>query len=526
MSSTLAPATPTGLLRFIIILTTISAAVMELLDVTIVNVALTQVAGALGATIEDVAWVITAYAIANVIIIPLTGFLSEYFGRKNYYLASIIGFTIASYGCASSTHLVELVGWRFGQGLAGGALLSVSQGILFDAFPPQKRGVAAGIFGMGIILGPTLGPLLGGYIVDNYHWSYIFYVNVPVGLAAALLTWFYIAKKPGEGQRKSQLRIDYLGIGLLAVGVGALQYVLEKGQTDDWFDDATIRWGSFLSVAGLGGFVWRQLTTNHPVVNLRLLGRGTLGVTTLFSFVAGLGLFTSVFVYPVLVQRINGFTPTLTGVSLLWPTLTCLPLFPLIGRWLSAGVPPLRLIVPGMLLFIVFGFYSGTLNGEAGQWDFYWPQLLRVVAVTFLQLPLLNQALAGLAPKDFPGAIALNNMIRQLGGAFGIALANTYVARAYAQHRADLVAHLDPGNPLLAERLHHLGDSTRQGYQILDLQVTKQAYLLAYLDTFRLVGVFFALVLPLAYLLRRPAQIPAHSPAAAAQAAKALEEAH
>jgi DHA2 family multidrug resistance protein len=302
--------------------------------------------------------------------------------------------------------------------------------------------------------------------------------------------------------------------------------VLEKGQTDDWFDDATIRWGSFLSVAGLGGFVWRQLTTSHPVVNLRLLGRGTLGVTTLFSFVAGLGLFTSVFVYPVLVQRINGFTPTLTGVSLLWPTLTCLPLFPLIGRWLSAGVPPLRLIVPGMLLFIVFGFYSGALNGEAGQWDFYWPQLLRVVAVTFLQLPLLNQALAGLAPKDFPGAIALNNMIRQLGGAFGIALANTYVARAYAQHRADLVAHLDPGNPLLAERLHHLGNSIRQGYQILDLQVTKQAYLLAYLDTFRLVGVFFALVLPLAYLLRRPAQIPARSPAAAAQAAKALEEAH
>jgi DHA2 family multidrug resistance protein len=526
MSAALAPATPTGLLRLIIILTTISAAVMELLDVTIVNVVLTQVAGALGATIEDVAWVITAYAIANVIIIPLTGFLAEYFGRKNYYLASIIGFTIASYGCASSTHLVELVGWRFGQGLAGGALLSVSQGILFDAFPPQKRGVAAGIFGMGIILGPTLGPLLGGYIVDNYHWSYIFYVNVPVGLAAALLTWFYIAKKPGEGQRKSQLRIDYLGIGLLAVGVGALQYVLEKGQTDDWFDDATIRWSSFLSVAGLGGFVWRQLTTNHPVVNLRLLGRGTLGVTTLFSFVAGLGLFTSVFVYPVLVQRINGFTPTLTGVSLLWPTLTCLPLFPLIGRWLSAGVPPLRLIVPGMLLFIVFGFYSGTLNGEAGQWNFYWPQLLRVVAVTFLQLPLLNQALAGLAPKDFPGAIALNNMIRQLGGAFGIALANTYVARAYAQHRADLVAHLDPGNPLLAERLHHLGNSIRQGYQILDLQVTKQAYLLAYLDTFRLVGVFFALVLPLAYLLRRPAQIPAHSPAAAAQAAKALEEAH
>ncbi|OGX82130.1 DHA2 family efflux MFS transporter permease subunit [Hymenobacter coccineus] len=517
-----ASATPTGFLRLIIIVTTISAAVMELLDVTIVNVALTQVAGAIGATIEDVAWVITAYAIANVIIIPLTGFLAEYFGRKNYYLASIIGFTIASYGCASSTGLGELVGWRFAQGLAGGALLSVSQGILFDAFPPKQRGVAAGIFGMGIVLGPTLGPLLGGLIVDNYHWSYIFYVNVPVGIAAALLTFFYIAKKPGEGQRKSQMVIDYLGIALLAVGVGALQYVLEKGQADDWFDDRYIRLGTGLAVAGLGGFVWRQLTTAHPVVNLRLLGKGTLGMTTVFSFVAGLGLFTSVFVYPVLVQRVNGFSPTMTGVSLLWPTLTCLPLFPLIGRRLSAGDSPLPYIIAGMLLFVGFGFYSGTMTGQAGPWDFYWPQLLRVIAVTLLTLPLLNQALAGLAPKDFPGAIALNNMIRQLGGAFGIALANTYVARAHAQHRADLVAHLDTGNPLLLERLQHLGSSVAQGYRILDVQVDRQAYLLSYLDTFRLVGVFFALILPLAYLLRTKKK----SAAEIALASKALAEAH
>ena len=515
-------ATPTGLLRLIIVVTTISAAIMELLDVTIVNVALTQVAGAIGATIEDVAWVITAYAIANVIIIPLTGFLADYFGRKNYYLASIIGFTIASYGCASSTGLLELVGWRFGQGLAGGALLSVSQAILFDAFPPKQRGVAAGIFGMGIVLGPTLGPLLGGLIVDNYHWSYIFYVNVPVGIAAALLTFFYIDKKPGEGQRKSQIVIDYLGIALLAVGIGALQYVLEKGQADDWFEDAAIRWCSFLAVAGLGGFIWRQLTAAHPIVNLRILGRGTLGVTTIFSFVAGLGLFTSVFVYPVLVQRVNGFTPTMTGVSLLWPTLTCLPLFPLIGRRLSAGDSPLPYIIAGTVLFIVFGFYSGTLNGQAGPWDFYWAQLLRVVAVTLLQLPLINQALAGLAPKEFPAAIALNNMIRQLGGAFGIALANTYVARAYAQHRAELVAHLDPGNPLLADRLRHLGSSLLQGYRILDLQVDRQAFLLAYLDTFRLVGLFFVLVLPLTYLLRTRKKTATEI----ALAAKALAEAH
>lgn len=517
-----APALPTGFLKFIVIITTISAAVMELIDVTIVNVALTEVAGALGATIEDVAWVITSYAIANVIIIPMTGFLAEYFGRKNYYVASIIGFTIASYGCATSTSLEQLVFWRFLQGIGGGALLSTSQSILFDAFAPAKRGVASGIFGMGIILGPTLGPFLGGIIVDNYHWSYIFFVNIPIGIIATLLTIFYIAKKPGEGDHKKQMTIDYPGIAMLAVGVGSLQYVLEKGQSDDWFASSYIRIGAVLAVAGLGGFIWRQLTTKHPVVDLKMLGRGSLGITTILSFVAGIGLFTSVFVYPVLVQRINGFTPTMTGLSLLWPTLVGIPLFPLIGRRLSTGASPLPFILIGMVLFVVFGFYSGTLNGQANSWDFFWAQMLRVVGVTMLQLPLINQAVAGLEPREFPGAIALNNMIRQLGGAFGIAFANTFVARNYAQHRYDLVSNLDPGNPLLTERLQQMGGAITRNYQILDRMVDRQAYLLAYLDTFRLVGVFFIVALPLAFFLRTKKK----SAQEIALAAKAVSEAH
>ena len=517
-----APAIPTGLVRIIIVVTAISAAVMELIDVTIVNVALNEIAGALGATIEDVAWVVTSYAIANVIIIPMTGFLADYFGRKKYYVASIILFTVASYFCASSTSLWQLVFWRFIQGMGGGALLSTSQGIIFDAFPPAKRGIASGIFGMGIILGPTLGPFLGGVIVDNYHWSYIFYVNVPIGIIATILTVLYIAKKPGEGTRKNQIKIDYLGILLLAVGVGSLQYVLEKGQSDDWFESQPIVILTISAVVGLVGFVWRQLTTAHPVVNIRVLGKGTLGVTTIFSFVAGVGLFTSVFVYPVLVQRINGFTPTMTGISLLWPTLVGIPLFPLIGKRLSVGASPLPFIIVGMCTFVVFGFYSGTLNGEANQWDFFWAQMMRVVGVTMLQLPLINQAVAGLPPQDFPSAIALNNMIRQLGGAFGIALANTFVTRDYAQHRYDLVSNLDPANPLLTERLNLMGGASLRAYKLLDLAVDKQAYLLSYLDTFRLVGIFFLAILPLVYFLRTKKK----SAAEVALAAQAMSEAH
>ncbi|HEU0064148.1 MAG TPA: MFS transporter, partial [Flavisolibacter sp.] len=224
------PTTPKGFARFIIVLTTVSAAVMELIDTSIVNVGLNQIAGSLGVTIEDISWVITAYAIANVIIIPLTGFLAEFFGRKAYYIASMILFTIASYMCANSGTLVELVIWRFIQGIGGGALLSTSQAILFDAFEPKDRPLASGLFGMGLILGPTLGPTVGGYIIDNYSWPLIFTINIPIGIIATLLSLSFIKKRDGEGTRKKEIEIDYTGILFLMIGIGCLQFVLERGE--------------------------------------------------------------------------------------------------------------------------------------------------------------------------------------------------------------------------------------------------------------------------------------------------------
>lgn len=514
---------PTGFNRAIIVATAISAAIMELIDTTIVNVALNEMAGALGATIEDIAWVVTSYAIANVIIIPMTSFLAEYFGRKNYYLASIIIFTIASYFCGQSTSLWELVVWRFVQGVGGGALLSTSQSIIFDAFPPEKRGIASGIFAMGIILGPTFGPVLGGVIVENYHWSNIFLVNIPVGILAAVLTILFIAKKEGEGQKKHLITIDYLGIILLMAGIGSLQFVLEKGESEDWFDSRLIVTLSAVAAVGMIGFIWRELTTSHPVVDLRVMGKGTLGVTTIFSFVAGIGLFTAMFVYPVMVQRINGYTPTMTGLSLLWPTLIGVFMMPIVGRRLSAGASPLPFIITGICLMIAFGFYGGTFNADASQWQFFPAHMLRVLGISLLQLPLTNQAVAGLTPKEYPNAIAINNMIRQLGGAFGVALANNFVAIRYAQHRSDLVSNLYPGNPLLTERLNALGGATQRAYRMLELAVDKQAYMLSYLDTFRIVGVFFLLILPLVVMLRQKKKKSAEEIAAAAAA---MAEAH
>lgn len=521
------------LARAIIVITTVSAAIMELVDTSIVNVALSQMAGSLGVTIEDVSWVITSYAIANVIIIPMTGFLAAYFGRKNYYVFSMVLFTVASWLCGTSTGLWELVFWRFIQGIGGGALLSTSQGILFDAFETKDRPMASGLFGMGIILGPTLGPTIGGYILDTAEWPLIFTVNIPIGIIATILAVLFVEKKPGEGKIKEGFVIDYTGIALLAVGIGSLQYVLERGQSEDWFTSETIRLLSLTALVGVVGFIWRQLTTAHPVVNLKVMGNRTLALTTVFTFVIGIGLFTSVFVYPILAQRVLGMTPLETGLSLLPATALGVIMMPIIGRYMSKGVSPVPFVFVGFILFIMFGMMSAGVNAQASKWDFFWPLALRAVGISMVQLPLINQAVAGLQPKDYPSGIALNNMIRQLGGAFGIAISNNYMARQFAQHKSDLVINTVPGNPAFDERMNTMvqgimartgavvSDATEMAYKQLNFAVEKQAYLLTYLDTFRLISFFFIIVFPLIFFIRIKKKGP---PNAAAKAA--MEDAH
>ncbi len=523
-----------GVAKFVVVMTTISAAIMELLDTSIVNVALFNMAGSLGVNVEDVAWVITSYAVANVIIIPLTGFLGNYFGRKNYYIFSMILFTIASYMCGESSTLLTLVLWRFIQGVGGGALLSTSQAILFDAFEPQDRAVAGGIFGMGIVLGPTLGPTVGGWVMEHLNWPWIFYINLPIGLIATFLAWNFIEKKPGEGENKANISIDYLGILLLIVAIGSLQYVLERGESEDWFASNNIRVLSVSAFFGTIAFIWRELTIPNPAVRLDILKDKTLAFTNILSFVLGIGLFTSVYVFPVLVQRINGFTPYETGLAILFPTLVGVFMFPIIGKMMSKGASPTPFIIVGCFLFIIFGFYGGTMNGEANRFDFFYVLILRTFGISMMQLPLINQAVAGLPPKDYPSAIAINNMIRQLGGAFGIALANNFVAGHFAQHRADLVANVYATNPAFVERFNgavqnitaRTGDAYNAAeiaYRQISFAIDKQAYLLSYLDTFRLISCFFIAVFPLIFVVRSAKK---KADANSADVAEATREAH
>ena len=505
--------TPKGFARAIIVITVVSAAIMELIDTSIVNVALTDMSGSLGVNIEDVSWVITSYAIANVIIIPLTGFLGEYFGRKNYYVASMIIFTLASYMCGQSTSLIELIIWRFIQGVGGGALLSTSQAIMFDSFEPHERPMASGLFGMGIVLGPTLGPTVGGYIIEHFNWPLIFMINIPIGIIATLLSLTFIEKKPDEGTKRKEIKIDYLGIVMLMAGIGCLQYVLERGESEDWFNSESIRTCAVIAGVGLISFIIYELSIDQPAVNLRVLSNRNLAVTTMFTFVAGFGLFTSVFVYPVLAQRVLGLTAFETGLSLLAPTLAGVVMMPVIGKLMSKGVTPLPFVIVGFSLFSLYAFLSAGVSPDVGIAAFFIPLLVRAFGMSMSQLPLINQAVIGLQPKDYASGISLNNMIRQLGGAFGIAMANNYVAGRYALHRMNLVGNLDPSNPIVSERVQQLsgslgqrtGDFANAGQKaliIINATVDRQAYFLSYLDTFRLVGVFFICVIPFVVFLR------------------------
>ena len=503
-----------GFKKYIIVVTTIAAAIMELIDTSIVNVALSDISGNLGATIEDTSWIITAYAVANVIIIPLTGFLQKFFGRKNYYVTSIVIFTVASIFCGTAGDLWTLVFWRFIQGIGGGALLSTSQGILFDTFDDKQKGMAAGLFGMGIVLGPTIGPTLGGIIVENYSWPLIFFINIPFGIVAIILSVRFIEKKPEEFNiNRKSMHIDYIGIALLAIGIGALQYVLERGQSDDWFESETIQIMTGVTIFGLVGFIWRELTAEHPAVNLRVMRNRNLVGSNILTFVVGFGLFGSVFVFPVMVQRILGYSPTMAGYSLIPGALVAIIIMPILGRSLGAGVKPIYFVVTGIIFFIMHGYLSSQANLDSTRTWFIIPQICRGIGTACLTVPLINQAVVGLKPHEMPHGIALTNMLRQIGGALGIAVMNTYVARRYVQHRTDLVSNLTYDNPLFAERMLNNQmffvskgfdsfTAEKMSQQVMDLSVAKQAYLLSYLDGFLLISIFFICSIPFIFLLR------------------------
>ncbi|WP_259070569.1 DHA2 family efflux MFS transporter permease subunit [Mucilaginibacter sp. X4EP1] len=495
----------TGLKRQLLIITVLLAAVMELIDTTIVNVALSHMSGNLGATIEDTTWVITAYAIANVIIIPLTSFLTIKLGRRNYYIGSIILFVVCSFMCGSATDIWTLVFFRFLQGLGGGALLSVSQAVIFELFPKEKQGVASAIFGIGVFIGPTIGPTMGGIITENYSWPLIFYINIPIGILAATSCYFLLT----EPLIKSKVhRVDWTGIALLAIGIGSLQTVLERGQTEDWFATGYITFLTVTSVITLTSFILWELHVENPVVNLRVFKSKTLSIAALLTFITGIGMFTSIFLTPVIAQRLLGFTPTQTGLLLLPGAIIAILGLMVSGKLLQAGVSPLIIITIGFVCFIYFNWSMFGMDLDTSANTITRNLIFRALGMAFLTVPLTMLAISTLAPKDIPQGAALNNMMRQLGGSFGISIINTYSARRIASHRMDLISHITSSNPLTIDRINsytayfqHKGsnliESKQKAMGLIELGVVKQSTLLSYTDAFFLIGILFAITLPL-----------------------------
>jgi DHA2 family multidrug resistance protein len=512
-----------GANKWIITITVILASMIELIDTSIVNVALPQMMGNLGATLDEIAWVVTGYVVANVIVIPMTGWFATMLGRRNYFVGSLILFTTASFFCGHAVGLWELVIFRFIQGAGGGAMLSTSQAILVETYPPEELGLANALFGLGVVMGPTIGPTLGGWITDSYSWRWVFYVNLPIGVVAVLMSLAYL---PDPKEVRKIASIDWAGIILLILGIGSLQIVLERGEREDWFDARYITVLTGVAVLSILAFIWRELTAEHPVVDLRVLRERSLAVGTVFTFILGFGLYASVFIFPVFAQNLLGFTALDTGLILLPGSLATAVTMPIVGRLLQRGAPPQLLNALGFLSFFAFTTMLSHSTLASDRQDFFWPLILRGVGLGMLFVPLTTVALSGLRGKDIAQGSGLTNMMRQLGGSFGVALVATFVEHRSWSHRVDLLSHVSIYDPAVRERLaamvrglmshgSDLYEAQRQAYGALEGAVVKQTFLLTYMDAFRLVGVFFICCIPLLLLFKRrrgaaSAPVPMH----------------
>ena len=474
--------------------------IMAIIDSTIVNVAINTIGGNLGASVDEVSWVATGYILANVIVMPLNGWLTAYLGRKQFYAASLAIFTISSFLCGTATSIVMLIAYRVIQGLGGGALQPTAQAILFETYPPEKRGAAMAIFGLGAMVGPAVGPTLGGYIVDNATWPLIFYINIPIGIIAFMMTMAFIPNPKFIERPKAG--IDWVGLGLLTAGLASLQYVLERGEHDDWFQSGTIVLLSVVAVAGLAFFIWKSLRDEHPLVDLQIFRYRSFSIGNIIGIITGFGLFGTALILPLFFQTILNFTAFDTGMALLPGALSTAVSMVIIGRILNK-VDARMSIAFGMFVFAWSCWWLGGLNTNAGYWDVFWPRLVQGFGLGFLFVPLSTVTLGDVPLQKLAGATGVLTLVRQLGGSFGIAILTTLLVHQTA----------------IAWNVLSSGVTQTHGYSVgvLTQMVAQQASMISYDYLFRLTAIVFVVAIPLVFLIRvKPQQAGAPSMAAMA----------
>jgi MFS transporter, DHA2 family, multidrug resistance protein len=484
---------------------------MEVLDTTVVNVSLQHIAGSLSVTPEEATWVLTSYLVANAIVLPLTGWLANYFGRRNVLLVSVAGFTVFSFLCGIAPNLPMLIVFRIFQGATGGGLQPLSQAILMEAFPPEKRAKAMAFWALGIVVAPMLGPVLGGWITDSYSWRWLFYINIPIGILAVVMAMMFIHDPPyikrGEGG------IDYWGIGYLALGIGALQIMLDKGQEDDWFSSKFILTLCIICVVGLVAFVVRQLTTEHPVVQLRIFKNRTYSTGVFLMTVLGFVLYGSTVLLPLWLQTLMGYPALQAGMAMLPRGLGSFIFMPIVGI-LMGKIEARKLLGAGLVIASFSIYQLSRLNLNAGYWDIFWPQLLQGTSMGLLFVPLTTITNGNIPKEQMGNATSLFNLMRNIGASIGIASVTTISQRHAQSHMNDLSGQVNQYNPAWQSLFMSLKQgfmargmdavtATQQAMAAIAGIVERQAAMMAYSDTFFLLALMFLAGLPLIFLMKK-----------------------
>jgi DHA2 family multidrug resistance protein len=498
--------------KWLITITVMLPTIMEIVDTSVANVALPHMQGSLNAGTDEITWVLTSYLVSNAVVLPMTGWLSRMFGRKRFLITCICIFTCASFLCGAAPNLATLVIFRIIQGAGGGALIPNSQAILLETFPPRERGMANAIFGVGAMFGPIVGPALGGWITDNLNWRWIFYINIPIGVIAVIMAAFFIFDP--SYLNRAKMRIDYWGLGLLIVGLGALQIVLDKGQQEDWFNSSFIITFAIISAVCLLLLPYVELRHPSPIINLRLFKDVSFSAGNLTMFMVGFSLYSSIMLIPLMLQTLMGYDATLAGMVLAPGGVATLVTMPFVGA-LITHYDGRKVVLAGLLTGACAMFMMRGLDLQASYWDFVWPRVVLGFGLAMTFVPLTTVTLASIAREEMGNATGLFNLLRNIGGSVGIAVAATLLQRYSQFYQNNLVANITPFSLKSQERLlalkhaamargADLATSDRiSQFQLYGL-VRRQAGILAYNRIFFIVGLAFLAIIPFLLLLRRP----------------------
>jgi DHA2 family multidrug resistance protein len=497
---------------WLIAVAVMSATFMEVLDTTVVNVSLPHIAGSLSSTPDEATWTLTSYLVANAIVLPMTGWLANQFGRKRLLLGSVAGFTLASFFCGFAPTLPFLIIFRVIQGATGGGLQPLSQAILMESFSERDRGKAMGFWGLGIVVAPMLGPVLGGWLTDNFTWRWVFYINIPIGIMALILIKMFVFDPDYIGQKSE--KVDYWGIGLLVVGIAALQIALDKGQQEDWFGSHFISTLVVVAVVSLAALVIRELITDHPIVDLRIFKRRTYAAGVFLMTILGFVLYGSTVLLPLLMQTLLGYTAFQAGLTTMPRGAASFVAMPLVGIMLTR-FEPRKMLFFGMAGMSTALYFFSRLSLSAGYTDFMWPMVLQGVCTGMVFIPLTTVTNGPIPKEQMGNATSLFNLMRNIGASIGIASVTTMLARQQQVHTSTLGAHINPYNPGAQSMLRGMQQmmmnagsdpvtATKKAYAAAFGMVQQQAAMMAYNDAFLLLaGLGFAM-LPLIFIMKKP----------------------